>query len=402
MNRDAHLSKQTRLEQETSISDTRRPSWDIFSAVVDNFGDIGVCWRLARQLVGEHGLKVRLWTDDLISFQKINPEIDPLLPEQSSRGVEIRQWAECNRSVEPADVVIEAFACELPATYVAAMAQSGRRHAWVNLEYLSAEAWVDSHHGLPSPHPQLPLIKYFFFPGFSSSSGGILVEKNRLEQRAAFQANAETGTAFWHDLGIPSPAENEIRISLFCYGNNSAIGLFSDWAKGLAPVMCLIPEGVARQQISTFFGATNPEKGNLFKKGSLIVRVLPFLEQDNYDKLLWACDLNFVRGEDSFIRAQLAARPMVWQIYPQEAKAHWPKLKAFQDLYCTDLPQATVRALTEFVEAWNESNAAALDWESLWKHRAILEQHAQNWANRLIKKEDLTTNLVNFCNNKLK
>ena len=396
------LSKKTHLEQETSTSDNSLPSWDIFCAVVDNYGDIGVCWRLARQLVAEHDLKVRLWTDDLISFQKINPEIDPLLPVQVSRGVEIKQWAESNMAVEPADVVIEAFACELPAAYVAAMAKNGRRHAWVNLEYLSAEEWVDSHHGLPSPHPRLPLIKHFFFPGFSKNTGGLLVEKNRLEQRAIFQADIKLRTAFWQKLGIPAPEKNEIRASLFCYGNNSALSLFTGWAKGATPVTCLIPEGVATTQISAFFGAPHPEEGNLFKKGSLIVRVLPFLEQDNYDKLLWACDFNFVRGEDSFVRAQWAARPMAWQIYPQESGAHWPKLKAFLSRYCFDLPQSTAAVLTTFFEAWNRGEAGVPDWESLWRHRATLEKHVQEWANRLIKKVDLTTNLVNFCNNKLK
>ncbi len=395
--------KKTHLEQKTSTSDDPAPTWDIFSAVIDNYGDIGVCWRLARQLVAEHDLKVRLWTDDLISFQKINPEIDPLLPRQVSRGVEIRQWAEnTNMSVEPADVVIEAFACELPAVYVSTMAKSGRRHVWVNLEYLSAEAWVDSHHGLPSPHPGLPLIKYFFFPGFSPSTGGLLVEKNRLEQRAIFQADFQLCSAFWRELGIPAPEKKEVRISLFCYDNNSAISLFTDWAKGTTPVVCLIPEGVATTQIATFFEAPHPKKGNLFKKGSLIVRVLPFLEQDKYDKLLWACNFNFVRGEDSFIRAQWAARPMVWQIYPQETGAHWPKLRAFLERYGADLPHTTAVALTTFFEAWNNGGARDPDWESLWTHRDTLEKHAQKWANRLIKNEDLTTNLVNFCNNKLK
>jgi len=298
--------------------------------------------------------------------------------------------------------VIEAFACELPAAYVAAMAKNGRRHAWVNLEYLSAEEWVDSHHGLPSPHPRLPLIKHFFFPGFSKNTGGLLVEKNRLEQRAIFQADIKLRTAFWQKLGIPAPEKNEIRASLFCYGNNSALSLFTGWAKGATPVTCLIPEGVATTQISAFFGAPHPEEGNLFKKGSLIVRVLPFLEQDNYDKLLWACDFNFVRGEDSFVRAQWAARPMAWQIYPQESGAHWPKLKAFLSRYCFDLPQSTAAVLTTFFEAWNRGEAGVPDWESLWRHRATLEKHVQEWANRLIKKVDLTTNLVNFCNNKLK
>jgi uncharacterized repeat protein (TIGR03837 family) len=155
-------------------------------------------------------------------------------------------------------------------------------------------------------------------------------------------------------------------------------------------------------QIATFFGAPHREEGNLFKKGSLVVRILPFLEQDNYDKLLWACNFNFVRGEDSFVRAQWAARPMAWQIYPQDVGAHWPKLRAFLDRYCADLPQPAASVLTAFFEAWNGGGMGTPDWDGLWSHRATLEKHAQKWANRLIKKEDLTTNLVNYCNNKLK
>jgi uncharacterized repeat protein (TIGR03837 family) len=282
------------------------------------------------------------------------------------------------------------------------MSKSGRRHAWINLEYLSAEEWVDSHHGLPSPHPRLPLIKHFFFPGFTPSTGGLLVEKNWVYQRAVFQANTQLRTDFWKELGIPAPEKDETRISLFCYANNSAMRLFSAWSKGASPVVCLIPEGVAITEVSTFFGAHQPETGNFFTKGSLIVRVLPFLEQDKYDKLLWACNFNFVRGEDSFLRAQWAGRPMAWQIYPQEAGAHWPKLKAFLYRYCADLPESTVVALSSFFEAWNGGKLGVPEWENLWRHRATLENHAQEWANRLIKNEDLTTKLVKFCNNKLK
>ena len=42
-----------------------RRTWDIFCSVVDNFGDIGVCWRLARRLSAGLGQQVRLWVDDL-------------------------------------------------------------------------------------------------------------------------------------------------------------------------------------------------------------------------------------------------------------------------------------------------------------------------------------------------
>ncbi len=389
--------------REISISDTTyRATWDIFCTVVDNFGDIGVCWRLARQLGEEHGLKVRLWTDDLSSFFRICPQVNPLLLTQTICGVEIRQWIKTGLNAVPADVVIEAFACNIPENYVAAMAKNGRKHAWVNLEYLTAESWIDSHHGLPSPHPGLPLVKHFFFPGFSEISGGLLAEKGLVSRRRQFQSEPGLSGAFWRGLGIPAQNGKEIRVSLFCYANNSVPALLSSWAGGSIPVQCFVPEGVAATQIAEFFGQPYSGAGNYFSKNNLLVRVLPFLEQDAYDRLLWACDFNFVRGEDSFVRAQWAARPMAWQIYPQREEAHQPKLAAFLNRYCADLPRATAMALKAFTDSWNQPEEMGnLDWNTLWGYRSTLERHAQQWANTMIKKDDLATKLVKFCNNKL-
>ena len=86
-------------------------SWDIFCCVVDNYGDIGVTWRLARQLAGEHGQAVRLWVDDLNAFARLCPEADPALPNQRQAGVEVRHWPAQWEDTPAADVVIEAFAC---------------------------------------------------------------------------------------------------------------------------------------------------------------------------------------------------------------------------------------------------------------------------------------------------
>ncbi|MCE5182306.1 MAG: elongation factor P maturation arginine rhamnosyltransferase EarP [Betaproteobacteria bacterium] len=396
------LLKRMRLGPETSISDNNHQAWDVFSAVVDNYGDIGVCWRLSRQLVAEYRINVRLWVDCLASFQKICPEIDPLQQKQQCHGVEIRQWTDPFPSVEPADVVVEAFGCKLPANYVEAMASGGRRHIWINLEYLSAEEWVDSYHGLISPHPQLPLAKHFFFPGFSPMTGGLLVEKGLADRRRNFQACLSLKEEFWRGIGLPVPENEETRVSLFCYENKAVSNLFSGWAKGKPPVVCLVPEGVATEQIERFFGHSSPVPGNMFKKGGLTVCVISFLEQDSYDTLLWACDFNFVRGEDSFVRAQLAAQPMAWQIYPQEEGAHWPKLNAFLARYCCGLSPDAAERLVAFSEKWNRGEADGADWEKLWIHRAELENHARDWADKQEEKEDLATNLVNFCNSKLK
>ncbi len=375
---------------------TRR-TWDIFCTVVDNYGDIGVGFRLARQLAAEHGLRVRLWVADLSTFQRICPEVALALELQTVRGVEVRRWTEPFPDVAPADVVVEAFGCSLPGSYVAAMAAMQRKPVWINLEYLSAEAWVLGCHGLASPHPRLPLVKYFFFPGFVSGTGGLLAEGGLARRRSAFQQDAAARTGFWRSLGLPEPRPGELAVSLFCYENGAVPELLAAWAKGASPVRCLVPEGRVLPQVSAYFGET-AGAGRVFCNGNLEVRILPFMEQERYDLLLWACDLNFVRGEDSFVRAQWAAKPLVWHIYPQEEGAHWNKIAAFLELYCADLPRDAAAWLRRLWLAWNEGDGAGPAWSGFCEHRAALERHARLWAEQLAEHGDLASNLVHFCN----
>ncbi len=373
--------------------------WDLFCAVVDNYGDIGVCWRLARQLAQEHGLTVRLWVDHLPTFHRICPTLDADLDTQIQSGVEIRRWVQPFPDVPPAEVVIEAFACKLPDDYVAAMAalgQDGQRPVWINLEYLSAEAWVAGCHGLASPHPSLPLVKHFFFPGFVPGTGGLLRESALGEKRRTFQRDTAAQDEFWRGLGVPARPAQETRVSLFCYPNPATVGLFAAWAASPTPILCLVPEGVASVAITAFFG-----DAATYQRGNLKVRVLPFVEQAQYDHLLWACDCNFVRGEESFVRAQWAARPMVWHIYPQDDEVHHQKLQAFLDLYCPSLVSPANADLREFWLAWNHQQAGEPGWAAFWRHREAQQAHAEWWADDLLKSTDLAENLVKFCRGKL-
>ncbi|MBI4936820.1 MAG: elongation factor P maturation arginine rhamnosyltransferase EarP [Nitrosomonadales bacterium] len=382
---------------------SRPTTCDIFCAVVDNYGDIGVCWRLARQLANEHGVAVRLWVDDLASFRKLRPEIDPELPVQNSGGVEVRRWAAPFPGMAPADLVIEAFACRLPESYMAAMAAQARKPVWINLEHLSAEDWVEGCHKLPSPHPQLPLVKYYFFPGFTPQTGGLLLERGLLARREAFQRDPQAMAAFWQALGAPSPKPDEARVSLFCYENPALPELLAAWAEGDAPVCCLVPEGRALPQLAAFFGQEQAAPGHAFKRGNLEARVLPFVEQERYDMLLWACDINFVRGEDSCVRAQWAGRPFVWHIYPQHDGVHMQKLRAFMARYCTGLPPDAAQALCGLWEAWNGEGRQGVApplhihgaWNDFRAHGSMLRQHATAWAQQL-SGNSLALNLLDF------
>jgi uncharacterized repeat protein (TIGR03837 family) len=373
---------------------------DIFCNVIDNFGDIGVAWRLARQLAAEHGLQVRLWVDDLASMQRICPEADPAQPVQSCRNVEVRHWNKPFPDATPADLVIEAFACNLPDHYLSAMASRERKPVWINLEYLSAEDWVLGCHCLPSPHPHLPLIKHFFFPGFVAGTGGLLFERDLFSRRSTFQKDVAGQAAFWQGRNLPQRKPDEIRISLFSYENDAVPGLFDVWAQDPFPVCCLVPEGRVLPQIASHFGKT-AVPGGVFQQGNLEVRILPFSDQDGYDQLLWACDLNFVRGEDSFVRAQWAVKPMIWHIYPQQDAAHWRKLSAFLGLYCAGLPQKVALDVRAMWEAWNQGESAGKAWRSYWQHRETLGVHARRWSEKLMQQGDLASNLVHFCSEKL-
>lgn len=376
--------------------------WDIFCAVVDNYGDIGVCWRLARQLAAEHGLHVRLWVDDQGALRQISPELDVSRAEQHVCGVEVRQWNLSFPTVEPANVVIEAFGCELPVSYVEAMAALSRQPVWVNLEYLSAESWVEGCHGLPSPHPRLPLTKYFFFPGFSAGTGGLLAERDLLSRRRAFRKDPEVTRKFWQSIGLPPPEAGESRISLFGYENAAVPGLLDAWANESAPVTCLVPEGRLVGDVAGFFGCGKAAAGDLFQRGALTVRIMPFLEQARYDYLLWACDCNFVRGEDSFVRAQWMERPFIWQAYRQSEATHFEKLAAFLNCYLPQMSDQAAQAVRSLYHAWNGNGEWRPGlWTDFMLHRTAIAQHNRQWAEMLSSHGNLAENLAKFCQSKL-
>ena len=178
---------------------------DLFCEVIDNFGDAGVCWRLARQLVNEHGCRVTLWIDKPSVLKRISPEVDSDLDRQTVSGVNIRLWREDFPHVplgDIPDVVIEGFGAHLPEGYVRQMAQNLPQPAWINLEYLSAESWVEDSHLMPSPQSWIPLTKYFYFPGFTERTGGLIREKLLVSERENFQADRQNAIRFLSKLGV--------------------------------------------------------------------------------------------------------------------------------------------------------------------------------------------------------
>lgn len=371
-----------------------KASWDIFCSVVDNYGDIGVTWRLARQLVAEHQCAVRLWVDDLRAFEKICPQIDSQKASQIQDGVQVRHWPVQWPDEAAADVVIAAFACQLPHAYMDAMADRARAPLWLNLDYLSAEDWVGGCHGLPSVKFR-GVQKYFFFPGFQADTGGLLREAGLLEQRRDFQDRPQARLDFLKSLGV-SPVAGSRLISLFAYENAGV----ASWLQALAddgqPTHLLVPEGRVLADVQRWLGEEPLAPGCPQVRQSLTVQVLPFVRQEDYDRLLWCCDFNAVRGEDSFVRAQWAGRPMLWHIYRQDEDIHLDKLEAFLGLYTRTLSPGAKAAVLALWQAWNSEASMAEPWKNLLQYWPEVAAHAEQWCLEQGSQPDLAAALVQF------
>ncbi len=363
-------------------------TWDIFCRVIDNFGDIGVTWRLARQLAQDYGFNVRLWVDDLPSASRLIAGLDITKTVNHCAQVEIRHWqTTLPDNVTPGDIVIEAFACDLPEPWLDAMGACRKAPLWINLEYLSAEDWVDGCHGMRSIHPSRGLIKHFFFPGFTAGTGGLLKERDLDRQRESFQANA-----------IAKPGE--LQVSLFAYPNAALGSLLDAWQHGGREVRCRIPEGRVLESLAPWLGH-RPQPGEPVQRGRLQLDVIPFSDQDGYDRLLWQSDFNIVRGEDSFVRAQWARRPFLWHIYPQDEQAHLVKLEAFLQRYTEGLPEAAANALRSAQRDWNSERDMQNAWSELEVQLPALLAHARVWAHKQQEMGDLASRLVHFVQNQI-
>lgn len=367
--------------------------WDIFCQVIDNFGDVGVCWRLAADLAAR-GHPVRLWLDDPQALTWMAPGALP----GRWPGISVRAWSDASepqvlQALAPAQVWVESFGCELPTAFVAARSRAtsesgAEQPAWINLEYLSAEGFVERCHALPSPvmsGPATGWTKHFFYPGFTPQTGGLLREPGLPEQRHAF-GSAER-KQFLQRLGLVDGGE--ALVSLFCYDAAPVAQLLAQLRAAVQPVHLLVTAGKARTQVERALAQAGDNPAHLR------MSFLPLLSQSDFDKLLWSCAMNFVRGEDSLVRALWAGQPFVWQVYPQDDGAHRAKLDAFL---------ATVDAPTE-VRAWHAQWNSLAPWSG---HAPLPLGDAQRWrawaqANqqRLARQTDLTSQLIAFVANRL-
>ncbi len=364
-----------------NTSDNRRMQtgqlWDIFCTVIDNHGDLGVCWRLTRQL-RDAGQRVRLWVDDASALTWMAPTA------HQEPGIEVRPWADASQAstlqaLPPADVWVEAFGCTLPEDFVAhGVATHAQQPKWINLEYLSAEDWVPRMHQLPSPimsGPAKGWTKTFFYPGFTPDTGGLLRETDQMARQQRFDRTA------WREQHAPNLAPGGMLISLFCYEPTALPQLL---AQGVGTPHHLLatpgrPLAAVQQALAGMSAQPNWS-------------ALPYTDQIGFDEMLWACDLNFVRGEDSLVRALWAGQAFIWHIYPQDDNAHHDKLEAF--LEWMQAPESLRKAHRVWngleADEWPALNSSSLaDWTACTQAARLM----------LLKQDDLLSQLLSHAAN---
>ena len=359
--------------------------WDLFCRIVDNHGDAGFAWRLACGLAarGEH---VRFWIDDTSTLAWLAPGGAP--------GVEVGRWDGAAQERPRADVVVETFGCGIPDSLAATMAAQSRPPVWIDVEYLSAQAYVERSHGLPSPQQHgsgAGLTRWFFYPGYAEGTGGLLRESGAASPSAAGPPPAD-GAQRWqrwqHAAGLAAADfagldRTARRVSLFCYDGVPLDALLDTLSR--SPTVLLATAGLAARQVERALG---PD----MRRGDLHAVRLPLLGQKVYDELLRCCDINFVRGEDSWVQAQQAALPFVWHAYPQDDGAHIAKLEAFLERFLQMAPPALGGELRRLFAAWNGLGPwPGLPASGPWR------AHCAAWRDQLALQADLVTQLLHFA-----
>lgn len=341
-------------------------SIDIFCQVIDNYGDVGVTYRLAREFK-------RVYPNKKLRF--VINETEELNLIRKSEDIEIILYKDISKIENSADLIIESFGCEIPKEYMDKALKNAK--LIINLEYFSAEKWVDDFH-LQESFLGGNLKKYFFIPGLSEKSGGILLDNEFLERKKKVEANKE-----YYLEKFEIKEKYDLIGSVFSYEKNfdSLIEELKKLDKKI--ILLILSEKTQKNFIKYFDNSNNYDKIKFVK--------LPFFTYDKYEELLALCDFNLVRGEDSFVRALLLGKPFLWHIYPQDENTHIKKLESFLEKYCSNNK--------ELKQTFINYNINKDDFSYFFKNFKEIEKYNKNYANYLIKNCNLMEKLINFIEN---
>ena len=359
----------------------------IFCRVIDNFGDAGVTWRLAKRL-RDLAFPVTLVIDDFKTLGALVHDLDTTKTCADVRGIRIVNWDTFESEVNQGNLetiggtwpnlVLETFGCRLPDAVEKGLCD-GLERLYMNLDYLSAEEWVEGSHKIWGLHPSLPIKKLWYFPGFTDKTGGVLIEDGLDEARQQFDR-----TTWLTQYGAKLDRKT---LFFFAYPVNAIDQLAAGLRRLDEPINLLLAPGAASDLLAQALeGAQHIH----------LVR-LPFVPQESFDDILRASDAVIIRGEDSFVRAQLAGTPLLWAIYPTEDKAHEIKLDAWLQRFETTFDSTHAEQRDAFDIAarhWVTGHLTPDDFLAWWQALPVQRQAAERWREQLLRRGDLARHIV--------
>lgn len=316
----------------------------VLCKVVDNFGDIGVVYRLCRALTNiDPQIQIRLVVSDLVSFSKLAEKVDPKKSVQEFHGWKVFDWnndAVCREEFENdiPQIILECFQCGRPdwledILFAPDFEKKGITVQIVNIEYLTAESWADDFHLLKSGTRSSCVKKINFMPGFTEKTAGLIQDNAFMSYlkdsgQRMITLKQYVKDHFKHYLYY-SIVKNELM-------NSSYKILVFSYPKNFDFFYEAVDEFAANKHVEVYvangagYKSFRENKG-YYRKKNFNVTILPYLNQQEWDAFLCNMDFLMIRGEDSFSRAVLSGIPFIWNIYPQDEEYHLVKLKAFLD-----------------------------------------------------------------------
>ncbi len=288
-------------------------SVDIFSRFIDNYGDISIPLRLAHGLYIDYGVTSNVFLTSHELTQKI---LDKNLFNEKINIIDIDNM---DKNFLPNTNVVTIFDTQLPISYEAKLTN---KNLLINYEYFSAEQWVDDCHLRESINKNYK--KIFYIPGVRENSGVPIFAKN---DKGLYQTEGLKGTN---------------TINFFCYFNEKIEASIK----------------VLRTNFPQYDSVLHDRFDKAKNRGKNL------LSFNDFDKALSNSLINFIRGEDSLIRAILAGSPFIWQPYIQENNLHIAKLNAFIDHYFISLPPQ----LREIFLIWNNQSLNLEHWRYIFEN----------------------------------
>ena len=354
----------------------------ILCKVVDNFGDIGVVYRLAKQLkkINPEN-QINLIVDNLDSFNKICSGVQCGLPFQQVEDLNVYDWNAsdfCHSAFSADDgalmpVILECFQCGRPDWMERILFEEKLQRTVhiIMIDYLTAEKYAEDFHCLQSLTRSAKVQKVNFMPGFTGLTGGLVIDEA------------------WHELPV---YKTDGPVLVFTYERNwkNLSSALVQYCRSVKGCRILVAQGRGKESIMQGLNLVEPD-------GSNYIEELSYLNQTEWDEMMKTCSALVIRGEESMSRACLSGIPFIWHAYPQSDEYQLVKVKALLERMKQHFNDEDFKVVEK---AWLEINSPEDDsgnaYSDFFSAVPRLVSGFRDFARSIRKNGDLCVNLMTY------